>query len=250
MKFCTISDVHIKRVNDDAYKLFKSFLNSEECKKSDAIFFLGDIFDLIVGGHVGYYLEFREIFDEILKYAQTKRVVFVEGNHDFHFKGLVEYLNKENKTDIEYYDEPFEIIDCGKTILLAHGDELEKSNKSYQRYRKFIRSRFIDLLANDVVTYNFVSNLGIYLSNKSRKRNIKNYGHETKRLEIRKRFLGDIKSYLNTQGRHIDMLVCGHSHEEESTQVIGKEYYNNGYFPKTRKFLYCKDGSASLVTLD
>lgn len=55
MKYAVISDVHVKHPGDNAEKLLLTFLRNDEVRSSDAIFLIGDIFDLMVGPHSQYF---------------------------------------------------------------------------------------------------------------------------------------------------------------------------------------------------
>ena len=81
MNIYFVSDVHIKEDNDEASVLFRKFL--DEAKNSDVIVLLGDIFDLVVGGHFDWIEKFPQSFKKISEISKTKKTYFIEGNHDF-----------------------------------------------------------------------------------------------------------------------------------------------------------------------
>jgi UDP-2,3-diacylglucosamine hydrolase len=250
MKFVTISDVHIKEPGDEAEVLFMSFLSSDEVAQSDAIFLLGDIFDLMVGGYLGYRIKFKTVFNKLIGLCMQGKIIYqFEGNHDFHFQKLVEHINEKELGEQAwfYINGPYVMKEQGARILFAHGDELELDNPSYQIYRYFIRSRFIRNLADYFCHFGFVEAVGQHLSRKSRKRNNKNYGQKFNQDLIKERFR---KSARLAQERfNCSIYVCGHSHCLDQWSDGGINYYNNGYFPKEKIFFYYDEKVLSPIKL-
>jgi len=233
MKFTTISDVHIKAPGDRSECLMMKFLLSDEVQNSDSIYLLGDIFDLMIGPHIDYIKKYSLVFNKLKELSvKGKEIHYFEGNHDFHFRKLIE--NNENWF---YHDGPFLLESSYKKILFAHGDELELNNKSYQKYRSFIRSRFIKLAAEDLVPYRIVDRVGVYFSKKSRERNIKNYGNHSENSSIKNKFRENISRAFSDY-EFPDIIICGHSHCFEQWRGEGFEYYNNGFLPSTQKFFF------------
>ena len=98
MKFSSISDVHIKNADDcPRLDLFLKFLNSNEVSQSNKIFLLGDIFDIFVGNHEEYIDYYSSIFSKLDELSKSgKSIYYIEGNHDFHLKQLMETFAKKN----------------------------------------------------------------------------------------------------------------------------------------------------------
>ena len=243
MKFVTISDVHIREPGDKQEAFFLSFLSSEETIQSDTIFLLGDIFDLVVGSHIEFQKRFERIFDRLIELVNMGKTIYqFEGNHDFHFKDLIENINSKDCQvgTWSYINEPI-VFDFNNTkILFAHGDELEKEDKSYVKYRKFIRSRFINLLANHVVPYFAIEKIGLFFANRSRKRNVKDYGNHYDNEGVKLAFRNKLKDVYEEYG--VSVIICGHSHCIDEWNYGEFVYFNNGFFPKTKTFIYF-DGS-------
>lgn len=236
MQFVTISDVHIKEPGDEQEALFLSFLESREVKAAQEIYLLGDIFDLVVGGHVDYYEKYKKVFVELARLCeQGKKIIQFEGNHDFHFPSLIQHIRDKHNLEEDswvYEKEPIVREVAGKKILFAHGDEIEIENLSYNIYKSFIRSRPINFLANSVVPFSVVDGIGRYLSRKSRKRNNKRYSDELIEF-IRDKFRRTFKKAQ--KDFQVDDVICGHSHCLDNF-TDGGQYLNNGYFPVTRTF--------------
>ena len=247
MKFVTISDVHIKVPGDRASQKFIQFLKTSDVQEADYIFLLGDIFDLLVGN--GYQVETRysDIFKELRSLLeQGKRIVQYEGNHDFHFEGLIKSLLAKWKIESDHWKyevEPKVHTFNGRKVLFCHGDEIEIGNLSYKFYRLWIRSFFIKLLANYVVPAKWVQAIGDRASRKSRERNNHRYDHEAMNEKVRPLFRESAK--LAGLKYQADMVICGHSHcKDDYTGEV--HYLNNGYFPNTESYISF-DGEKALI---
>lgn len=229
-----VSDVHIRRTGDENSKLFLKFLQHPVTQKAEKIFLLGDIFDLMVGEKNEYLKAFSTEFSEIKKLAESgKEIIFVEGNHDFHLKKLLEKYFKGNK--FRHYDRPFIEEYDGTKILVCHGDEIELENPSYQKYRSFIKSGLIKFLANNVAPYIFIKSVGENASQTSRKYSA-NYENDL----VREKFKRSAKQACDQYG--VQKTIFGHSHLLEIIQSDSFTYINNGFFPKTQKFSVFEDG--------
>ena len=82
-------------------KLLLNFIDSKQVDASSYIIFLGDIFDLMVGKQVEYYSLYQDFFDSI-KYLvrKKKKVIFIEGNHDFHLGNLFKDKYPDLKVEV------------------------------------------------------------------------------------------------------------------------------------------------------
>jgi UDP-2,3-diacylglucosamine hydrolase len=250
MQFVTISDVHIKEPGDKQEELFLKFLESDEVSKSSIIFLLGDIFDLVVGGHEDYYEKYKTVFDKLSQQCgKGKKIIQFEGNHDFHFPRLIKLIQEKNSLSEgswEYHKKPLVLELQNRRILFAHGDEIEIENLSYNIYKAFIRSWPINFLANSVVPFSFVDGVGQYLSRKSRNRNNKRYSDELNEI-IKDKFRRTFKKAQ--KDFKVDDVICGHSHCLDF--YIDKGIYlNNGFFPATEKFNFFDGSEYRQVKLD
>ncbi|MCR9206461.1 MAG: UDP-2,3-diacylglucosamine diphosphatase [Halobacteriovoraceae bacterium] len=250
MKFVAVSDVHIKIEGDKAERLFHQFLQHPLTTQANAIFLLGDIFDLIVGGHKEYLQAYPKTFDLLKKHLKEgKRIYQFEGNHDFHFEALLKYLKKEWELPDDswtYHTNPMELTIDEKKFLFAHGDEIEIENPTYQRYRKFIRSGVINFLANKVVPFKIVNGIGVRASKKSRERNKKRYEVQEINPVVQDKFRRVFD--IEREARNLDFLVCGHSHCKDLYEKEGW-YSNNGYFPQTQTFTSYDSGKINHIKL-
>lgn len=250
MNFVSVSDVHIKEPGDKPDKLFEQFLGHKATQESEAIILLGDIFDLVVGGHQEYFNKHRILFEKLVELTKSgKKIHHFEGNHDFHFENLVNFIKKKFELPQDswtYHSKPF-LLNSEK-ILLAHGDEFEIENHTYQRYRRFIRSKGISFLANYVVPFKVVDGIGTNASKKSRERNDFRYSGEENQSEIKENFR---KIFLRVSKEYkVNKLICGHSHCLDLFESKDGIYINNGYFPHTKTFISYKEGRFAFEKLE
>ncbi len=238
MKFVAISDIHIKSSLDERYDILLKFMKHEDSISSEKIFFLGDIFDLMVGDHIQYYEEYKDFFDlMIVRSIQGKKISYFEGNHDFHLEGFFDYLMREKGLINFAYHKSFYQERIGKRVMVfSHGDEEETGNYSYKIYKKIINNSFMKLLADEVLTYPFLKKLGNYLSIKSRKRNNDKYDNLESHFFIKEKYRKSIESFY--EERSFDFFLCGHSHIEESYKTSRYEYFNCGFVPVTKSYIF------------
>lgn len=254
MKFCTISDVHIKNPDDcPNHRLFLNFLNSKEVTDSDKIFLLGDIFDIMVGNHYEYIESYHSIFSRLIDLsASGKEIYYIEGNHDFHIKALIEsFIKKNNLINFRAFKMPIKLRDESqdKLIYLGHGDEIEIENPSYKIFSFFMRSFIMKFIADKIFTYNFVISLGQWASRKSRNRNEKKYTRAFNESSIKEKFQKSAE--IEHSRSPFDLMICGHSHVKDDYDSVNNfKYINNGYFPIEKSFIYYDEGETRFISLE
>lgn len=240
-----ISDIHIKAPEDRPHKLLMTFLKSKSVADSEIVVFLGDIFDLLIGGNKKFVSEFQAIFDEVQKLLdQNKKIYYLEGNHDFHIEDF--FNNLFPQENFIFSRTMVQIESMNKKIVLCHGDDIEIDNPSYETYSSFIRSLPIKILAEKIVPFAFTRWIGEWASSRSRKKNIEKYEEKTEeiRLKFRK------SSELQFEKNKFDILVAGHSHVKDVyTSENGFTYINNGFVPKEKTFLYIQESGHEFVSL-
>ncbi len=248
MKFSAISDVHVKKPGDQAEKLLLDFLRNPDVQSSDIIFLLGDIFDLMIGPHSQYFLQFQDYFKEIKKIILTgKRICYVEGNHDFHLKNLYRQffeIHRELDSSLFKMAPSFEFTDANKKIYLCHGDDLELNNSSYKIYKSIVTSPPLSFYANKLMPHFLIKSIGEYSSEKSRKRNNARYFHESDLIPVRDNFRESMEVFYKKNTYQI--MVCGHSHVKDYyISPSGFEYVNNGYAQNSKTYISILNGDIS-----
>ncbi len=252
MRFVAISDVHIKEAGDDAEKLLLAFLNHEKVQNADAVYLIGDIFDLMIGPHSQYFSRFQNFFNQLKSLLEkNKKIYYIEGNHDFHLKKLYDRFFKTHhlldKKNFQLGQE-FKAEDNGKRIIFCHGDEVEIDNKSYRIFKAIVTSKLVTYYANNLMPYFLIKRIGEGSSKASRKRNLKRYSKDSDLSEIKEKFRLSAEMYR--QKNHFDIIVCGHSHVKDLYQSENKFIYvNNGYAQHTQTFILIEDGTVSFENI-
>ncbi|PIR31061.1 MAG: hypothetical protein COV38_02225 [Bdellovibrionales bacterium CG11_big_fil_rev_8_21_14_0_20_38_13] len=243
MNIYFVSDVHIKEDNDEASVLFRKFL--DEAKNSDVIVLLGDIFDLVVGGHFDWIEKFPQSFKKISEISKTKKTYFIEGNHDFLVGNL---FNHPLMKDITHVSGDLVLHDDEVTIRFSHGDDVEIDNKNYRTYKKLIKNSFTEILANKVVPVSFISKIGNKASKESAKKSRRYSMDESYTAKIHQKFRDSAQEYHQ---KHSDfsILACGHSHVKDLWIKDDFTYVNNGYFLNEKTYAAIENGVVSFKSL-
>lgn len=237
MKISSISDIHIYEDNDDRALLFRQFLNSAEVKDSTHIVLLGDIFDLMVGNKKEYLKKYQDTFINIKNAAYGKTLIYISGNHDFSLsKILYEYFKDIN---FIYSTKPVILVDNTKKVYLSHGDEVDESEVSYQRWKKLYSNRFFQKAIDILFPYSLIDLIGSNASKKSKKRNIKKFDYDLAKAK----YLKDLELFSSKKNE--DFFILGHTHIE----YLNAKLANNGFVPVHKKFTHYKDNTLSLVSI-
>ena len=158
-------------------KLFY-FLKDIKDKKiaPSQIFFMGDMFDLLVGEISYTHKVNKECIDLINEISLEIESFYIEGNHDFNlakiFPNIKVFSIKDQPIKCAFYDH---------TILLSHGDW--RSNRRYRFYATIIRNRYILIFLNiiDRLLNNFISKAILHSQrNKFKCEKIENFINKTK----------------------------------------------------------------------
>lgn len=215
MRRIIISDIHI---GSKYYKgeALVSFLKEE---KYDQLILNGDILDLIkIPAFTSRALEIFKCID------YTKEIIYVVGNHDIPFRGLIghEFFG------IKFVDK-YEFEDAGRKFRIEHGDQYDESWVVHKQLLikliSIFHAFFEDWLNIDLTTW-WVNRL------------------------IKKRKLIRIWDIL-TWNNDADVIIVGHSHVPEAVVWVDedqkvKTYINCGEWLGKQTFVCIEDGIARL----
>ena len=138
-----VSDVHLSAHEPRTGHLFLHFLQ-HVASRADALYILGDLFDLWLGDdqdneggskaifHRSIALGLRNLVD------QGKPVYIMRGNHDFLLGAR--FLEE---TGCQLIQDPTVIDLYGDPVLLTHGDRLCTLDPTHLRFRSIVQSRFV-----------------------------------------------------------------------------------------------------------
>jgi UDP-2,3-diacylglucosamine hydrolase len=246
MNFVSISDVHIKTDNDLSAVSFRKFLNHPKTYSADVVILLGDIFDFLVGGHHQYIDKFKVTIQAIIELSKSKKIIYIEGNHDFHLKNLVQLMLKEGLylPNFELH-RSYTVIKDGVDIYLGHGDELEIDNYGHRAFKAFVGNKFMASIAK-YIPYNLLNTTGENASGASRRLNDYSYTEEeAERIKIK--YHGYAKTISDKLS--VSKVVCGHSHVKDLFKLENLTYINNGYFPKSKCFISYESGQFQFIEI-
>lgn len=250
MKAFIISDIHVKDPNDHGANILKKFLSICENKDVERVYFLGDIFDHMVGEHKEYLDKFNFFFESIKKLIlQNKVIYFFEGNHDFHLSPVFNYfleihqLNKE----LFYYSKGFVIHEFdNKKVWLGHGDDLDYQNIAYKRWKNIYTSKQFNFFISKVMNFKALQSFAKWASSDSKRRGKKTFDMEVARNKYR-----EGARVISQTG--VNYIIAGHTHilENFEDEYKGNKftYFNNG-FPLRDKVFISYDQTFSFEKLE
>lgn len=128
-----ISDLHLQASERDTFNAWTAYLKSTQ---ADALFILGDLFEVWVGDDVATENSFERQCANVLKQAaQRFAIYFMRGNRDFLVgQDFMRLCGATLLTD------PTVLTSGSQRWLLSHGDELCLDDVDYQRFRTIVRS--------------------------------------------------------------------------------------------------------------
>jgi UDP-2,3-diacylglucosamine hydrolase len=248
-KINIISDLHIKSPTDPSYHLLLKFLTHPSTLECNAVILLGDIFDLMIGNHDEYIQLYHHYFNELKKLLGLNiHIIYIQGNHDFHMEKMYKKfidLNNIHPHLFTITDTPITNVINNKLTYIGHGDELEISNISYQKYKKIIRSHAAKLAATSFVSFNTLCKIGAFLAVKSK------HAQKNFNFQLRIELYRSLAKNLWDQG--YNRVILGHNHYTDAIRLDTHqtfEYYNIGYPPTDRHFLSLNANDLYFVPLD
>jgi UDP-2,3-diacylglucosamine hydrolase len=127
-----LSDLHLSEATPRTFEALATHLR---CTAADAVFILGDLFEVWVGDdarHEGFEAECAAMLAD----ASSRRfIAFMAGNRDFLVgAGLLRHCGVMHLAD------PTVAVAFDQRLLLTHGDALCLSDTAYQRFRAEVRS--------------------------------------------------------------------------------------------------------------
>ena len=132
-----ISDLHLSPSQPELIQVTVDFL-AQQASKIDQLYILGDLFNTWLGDDI-VPDEFQPLIDQLVKLHQVGiKSYLMVGNRDFMMgKAFTACCGMTLLSDPT-------LIKLGPhKVLLMHGDSLCTDDVSYQRYRRWIRNRFV-----------------------------------------------------------------------------------------------------------
>ena len=127
-----ISDLHLCEAMPRTFDAFRAYLQSTQ---ADAVFVLGDLFEVWVGDDMRQ-RPFESACVDLLAEAASRRcVAFMVGNRDFLVGSAM--LSASGMAGLP---DPTVLSAWGQRLLLSHGDALCVADLPYQAFREQVRS--------------------------------------------------------------------------------------------------------------
>jgi UDP-2,3-diacylglucosamine hydrolase len=138
-KILIIADLHLTYVEGEKLDLFCQFCQTE-ATNADQLFILGDLFNTWIGDDIS--LPDYHVAINCLKELTKSTTVFVMiGNRDFLLGKKFEQLS-----GCKLINEPHLLNHNDKDYVLVHGDDLCSDDIDYQKMKKVLRNRLVQLL--------------------------------------------------------------------------------------------------------
>lgn len=127
-----ISDLHLHAEDADTFEAWRGYL---ETSPADALFILGDLFEVWVGDDSAHEPGFEAQCAAVLRQASARRpVYFMHGNRDFMVGSAL-----AAQCGFTLLDDPTVLVLHGERWLLSHGDLLCLEDTAYLAFRAQVR---------------------------------------------------------------------------------------------------------------
>ncbi len=199
MRALFLADAHLRQPTDPNYRTLLEFL-AQQCGRTDLLVLLGDIFEFWIGKNK-VPEEHKALIEQLEKMTrQGTRLVYVEGNHDFHLGPVF-----TSRLNCQVLPDGGSIHIDGKSVFLAHGDLANPQDTAYRYLRNFLRSSLIRTLIR-ILPDNLLMAIASRASHESRKGS----GDKQKRWPA-KQILKPYAEQIIAAGHQA--VITGHYHE-------------------------------------
>lgn len=127
-----ISDLHLCESMPRTFETFRSYL---ENTRADAVFVLGDLFEVWVGDDMRHRPFESACVDVLAEAASHRYLAFMAGNRDFLLGSEM-----QRAAGLTGLPDPTLLNAWGERLLLSHGDALCLEDLPYQAFRQQVRS--------------------------------------------------------------------------------------------------------------
>jgi UDP-2,3-diacylglucosamine hydrolase len=127
-----LSDLHLSEHTPATFAAFRAHLLHTP---ADAVFLLGDIFEVWIGDDARDSGFAAEVCAVLAQAAERRGIAFMRGNRDFLVGAAMLAA-----TGVRELADPTVAVAFGERLLLTHGDALCLADTDYQRFRAEVRS--------------------------------------------------------------------------------------------------------------
>jgi UDP-2,3-diacylglucosamine hydrolase len=194
-----LGDAHL-RERDPEVTIFLDFL-SQLSSETEALYLLGDLFDLWIGSPAFLTDCHRRIAAQLgTLRKQGTEVIYVEGNRDYHLKALYDGTVFGNVAE-----EGFDLSYGARRIHLAHGDLVNRADRPYRLWRRLAKGPLLmgafQLLPAGLAR-GLADRMERRIARTNRRHRVRFPEEECRRFALEKLQSG------------VDTLVLGHFHQE------------------------------------
>jgi len=211
MRTIFIADAHLVSPDDSNYQLLLNFFRELE-GNIDTIYIVGDLFDFWLGFPSNPFAQYDAVLDALERLvAGGCRLVYFEGNHDFHLGHIFsERLKAEIHTGpaIQYVQ--------NRRLYICHGDQINRKDRLYRLLRYLLRTSIVTTSVRHVAPA-----LAQRIREHLQKHSKTGYRSKADRWDYRQILLGFAR-HLQKQG--CDGLVSGHFHLALSENLPGSNF--------------------------
>jgi UDP-2,3-diacylglucosamine hydrolase len=237
MRSIFIADAHLVSPDDNNYRLLLRFLRELE-GELDTLYIMGDLFDFWLGFPSYPYRQYDAIIDALERLVMRGcRLVYFEGNHDFHLGTIF-----SQRLKAEIHAGPATECVQGKRLYICHGDQINREDRAYLLLRFLLRTN----LAAAVIRY-FPPAWAQKIREGLQKRSRAGYADKTAYWDYRRIILDFARSL---QSRGYDGLVTGHFHLALRENIPGLPFTVLSLGDWMEQFTYGEilDGELRLMT--
>jgi UDP-2,3-diacylglucosamine hydrolase len=204
-----ISDLHLQMAEPATAKAWFDYMASADEHSADAIFILGDWFEVWVGD------DDEDPFAALCAAVMRKRATASKGNKPceiFIMHGNRDFLmgaDLAQRCAATLLDDPTRLDFNGTSYLLTHGDELCTDDTSYMRFRELVRAPEwqAEFLAKPLIERKNIARQ-IRAQSQAQHGLVTSYADVNEALAL---------EWLNTHG--CDVMIHGHTHKPASHKL-------------------------------
>jgi UDP-2,3-diacylglucosamine hydrolase len=199
MRAIFIADAHLVSPDENNYRLLLRFLHELE-GELDTLYIMGDLFDFWLGFPSQPYRQYDAVIDALERLVlRGCRLVYFEGNHDFHLGAIF-----SQRLKAEIHAGPVTEFVQGKRLYICHGDQINREDRAYLLLRFLLRTNLAAAAIRCVPPA-----WALKIRENLQKRSRAGYVAKTAHWDYRQIILTFARSLQN---RGIDGLVTGHFH--------------------------------------
>jgi UDP-2,3-diacylglucosamine hydrolase len=162
MRKVFIADAHLRNPEDENYRKLLLFLAGLR-GTTETLFILGDLFEFWIGYRRVPFTHYFPVMEQLRQLAGSgTRIVFSEGNHDFH---MGPFFTETLKATV--YRGPAIVELGGKRVFLCHGDQINSKDIGY-RLLRFIMHNPLSGALVPIIPPGAVSSLAVRMSRASK----------------------------------------------------------------------------------